>query len=862
MAAPRPVQHPLQPEPTKSSTNMSPNPVPVPGLAPAGPEAYLPAPYGKACAECVKTKRKCMLPASSGECQRCHRLHKVCHRPPTTGVRKRATGSRALSRAALEEKLDNLVNLLQQKSGGQSAAPQPATSSAAVSAAVAIVDVSSTPGSSVSALSPGRIGVGADDTGSASNDAACLTAPSSNRATLQDLAEVSASASSTVLLARQPDLTQSSLKPAQQARQQQQRNQKPPLPPLPQPYPLQQQQQQQPHQQPQQQQHPKPSSNAPQPLHHTRNTHLVPLQPPAQQTSTQPPLQHDSTQPQQSSMYPYSILSVSSLGSQMPSTASKPPPTTKRAVMPNIFNPAREFINNYIQGDILHHKSSATETPSWVPQEFTPQEEEAMFNRFRTENMKYFPFVYIPSNTSASCVKNERPFLWLAIVNVTSKITSVQTRMSKLIREVISQLIMTDQSATLDVLQGLVVFLGWGNHQMSNDLKPFMCMYINITMGILSVININKTQNEYLASQDPNPPPSFSDREMDEKRAALGCYFISSSLSYFLHIGSSIPSMPWMPYMEDYLLEIALKQDSPYDNILVIMTRCQLVTMEATKLFREINDRNDSKIGSTIITQTMQCKMLQSRISEIKEMISPEIRDNYIVQSVVNTAEIAIHDVSCWDIPPSEPWVNTERVNILGHCFHLLRDWFDSFFGVPVKTYMSLPFNVWFQIFRNCCILCKLTTIDQKGWDRAYVRQTLDVIAVIERISNNFTSAASESGIVVDTSPGDDVFSRSRRPLFHMRSAWESHLIKITGTAFTGTFGAGIGAITPADSTLDNNGQVAGAPSMVMSSFTANTQATTTTTNGSVPQPLGEAISLDFGIDFDWFSDIYSYGRI
>ncbi|KAH8196146.1 hypothetical protein TruAng_009681 [Truncatella angustata] len=71
------------------------------------------APYGHACANCSKAKTRCISRAGE-RCERCHRLDKDC--TPSTAVRKRQ-GSKpstpSTKRARLEERLDDLVTLLQ-----------------------------------------------------------------------------------------------------------------------------------------------------------------------------------------------------------------------------------------------------------------------------------------------------------------------------------------------------------------------------------------------------------------------------------------------------------------------------------------------------------------------------------------------------------------------------------------------------------------------------------------------------------------------------------------------------------------------------------------------------------------------------
>ncbi|KAH7089109.1 hypothetical protein FB567DRAFT_324960 [Paraphoma chrysanthemicola] len=77
-------------------------------------DAANPAPYGKSCSQCVRAKCRCMI-RSEGACERCVRLNKEC--VPSSSVRKKSSRKTASSkRTQLEDKLDDIVNLLRTQS--------------------------------------------------------------------------------------------------------------------------------------------------------------------------------------------------------------------------------------------------------------------------------------------------------------------------------------------------------------------------------------------------------------------------------------------------------------------------------------------------------------------------------------------------------------------------------------------------------------------------------------------------------------------------------------------------------------------------------------------------------------------------
>ncbi|KFY07957.1 hypothetical protein V492_06681 [Pseudogymnoascus sp. VKM F-4246] len=83
-------------------------------------QAQVYASYGKACLYCVKSKTRCVSIPNGPKCERCQRLKKECQ--PASTVRKkriskRPAASASAKTAALEQKLDSIVQILQRSQG-------------------------------------------------------------------------------------------------------------------------------------------------------------------------------------------------------------------------------------------------------------------------------------------------------------------------------------------------------------------------------------------------------------------------------------------------------------------------------------------------------------------------------------------------------------------------------------------------------------------------------------------------------------------------------------------------------------------------------------------------------------------------
>lgn len=93
--------------------------------------------------------------------------------------------------------------------------------------------------------------------------------------------------------------------------------------------------------------------------------------------------------------------------------------------------------------------------------EISLDDAERHLHYFRTYMLRYFPFVYLPSTMTARQLYQQRPFFWRCIMAASSKSTAKQVALCESIRRFISESMIMEHNRDLDLLLGLLVFLGW-----------------------------------------------------------------------------------------------------------------------------------------------------------------------------------------------------------------------------------------------------------------------------------------------------------------------------------------------------------------------------------------------------------------
>ncbi|TDZ38782.1 Transcriptional regulator WAR1 [Colletotrichum spinosum] len=475
----------------------------------------------------------------------------------------------------------------------------------------------------------------------------------------------------------------------------------------------------------------------------------------------------------------------------------------------------------------------------------SPDEAEALFEAFRGQNMLYFPFLHFRATMTARELRAEKPFLWICIMTVTSRVASQQLALGERVRQITGQKLIVDNERSIDYLLGLLCVLGWANHQLGN--KPFMCLFCQVAIGLVFDLGLNKdpvdTLNPFLCwkaaqEKDKNNQQSLllrnqQPRTMEQRRAILAAYIITSSVSGFL---GKMDPLRWTPHMEECLQVLDQQPGTPADRTLVALTKMRLLNEEASRLSwrpEVIYDATDA----AKTPPSMYVKLLRGQLQKVIQALPSELQSSDTVISQLHCTELAIQEIALSSktgacVPSNLP--DVARLDILYACLHAVKSWFEHFFTLPPAAYYAIPFLVFAQLSHCTIALYRLSILDDPVWDRQSVRSTIDLIATMEEVANRFTRVIIEAGLSIDIEEGN-AFAKAVKTMRGLKSTWESAL----------------GPFNPAATT------------------TAVTTTTTTTgppvlnVMGPPPAPGGVELEMaQFGVDYmienRWFTDIFA----
>ncbi|PMD42861.1 hypothetical protein L207DRAFT_486635 [Hyaloscypha variabilis F] len=389
---------------------------------------------------------------------------------------------------------------------------------------------------------------------------------------------------------------------------------------------------------------------------------------------------------------------------------------------------------------------------------------EEYLRSFQINNLQYFPFMYIPPTTSAQQLQQEKPFLWLCIMAVSSKSTSQQQALGSEIRHAVAHEVVVQLSRNLEFLLGILIFIAWSHYQVNS--KPFLSVFTQLAASLVYDLGLNMP-----VPKDIQIIPCLKERfmkpttprTMEERRAVLGCFLITSIISSFLQ---KMDPLRWTPHMDECLQFIDEAKDCHNDAILVQLVRLQLIV-------EKVGGRPVDEAAMESFEQITEALPFQSQLHDIKVQLISEPKPSAVLLLHLYSIEL---DMA---ISPSFLYTNQltfQQRTCLGAALESIKSWLEVFFTIAPADYVGISFPITTQLVRCLLTLSRLTTLETLSWDEHCVWKKSDALSVLDRVINNMEQVEIVAHLDNGGSPGADVFASTARMFRSLRSGWEASL--------------------------------------------------------------------------------------
>lgn len=373
------------------------------------------------------------------------------------------------------------------------------------------------------------------------------------------------------------------------------------------------------------------------------------------------------------------------------------------------------------------------------------------------------PFVVLPINCTAQQLYTEKPTLLHAIVVVSSfhSLAEQQSNVKRLLRN-LSERIMINCEKSIDILQAIMVFVGWYHPHIFWSQQCTNLLHLAIAMVI--DLGFDRPQNQcqdFRKATHRAIHGGSSERvhTAEELRLLLGAFYLTSTLSSSF---KKIDAMPWTPYMEQALqtLESAVGQDS--DLLLVQLVRLQ-----------------------HLIEETVNVSMSQGAIQMYVKAFAADLarlrrNDTNKGSNVYLELQYRVTEVLVWEIALNDLQENCTplrcRLDDMCQLIDALRSYLDLFFTLPQASYLTMPFSVFAQFAHSFIVLIKIASLEVEGWDMQTLTSRIDFLEAVEQAAIRFEGAATSKPDNLDIK--NDHFSKWALRVRWMKTVYEAKFVQ------------------------------------------------------------------------------------
>ncbi|KAK2810165.1 hypothetical protein FQN50_003135 [Emmonsiellopsis sp. PD_5] len=416
--------------------------------------------------------------------------------------------------------------------------------------------------------------------------------------------------------------------------------------------------------------------------------------------------------------------------------------------------------------------SESTRSPTPLQDESTyiiePEKATEFFNNFRTLHLDYLPFFHIPPHVTWQQLRRERPFLWLCIMGISVKTVAEREPFHKKIKSLVCEKVIADVNPDIDILLGIIAFVSWATYSK----QPCLSSFAHIITGIICDLGLNKAPPKAVALWQPfnhpaDPAPQCAaERTMEERRAVLASFLVTSSLALSKE---KVDSLHWTPHMEENLHILEFSKECPGDELLVALVRIQLATDKFSRFHRD-----EEMDGPT----PFYISALQSELETVKQCIPLHLQQHKTVLVYLAYAELIIHERTILKYPSSPSALDIHRVNSLFTSNRAAKLHLDLWLSLSPEEYMSVPVLIVFQTFRAAADLYKLFTLEDPAWENTVIQNNANMLEILDYLILRMQKAADYAS----AGPRESVFEKGIKLYAWTRQAWQ---VKLFGTSDT-----------------------------------------------------------------------------
>uniref|UniRef100_A0A8H7N071 Zn(2)-C6 fungal-type domain-containing protein n=1 Tax=Bionectria ochroleuca TaxID=29856 RepID=A0A8H7N071_BIOOC len=342
-------------------------------------------------------------------------------------------------------------------------------------------------------------------------------------------------------------------------------------------------------------------------------------------------------------------------------------------------------------------QSCTCNTPADNDDHMPLESDEALLAIYRSQLSARFPFVIIPASSTLRQLQTERPFLFKVVRMVASvrNLTSIRGQ-SRSILQHISEAMLLRSERSIDLLQGILVFLGFYHYHCMTHAQFGNLVHLSASLVEDMNLNVSYSPQNSAGILPLMRGQGARSRTNEENRTLLGVWYMSSNAALVTkHLGPA----RYTKDLDHCLRELESIAEYESDQLAVQLVRFQNTTNKIFH-FHCRDQQMDELPGAQKVSDTECLEVFQAELDNLWNASSPKLRSNCLISCHYRSAYLQLLEplLTGAHLPgavsqtfDSLSLSGLFKVNLFSHFTAALKAWFDTWLALPVCSYFHMP---------------------------------------------------------------------------------------------------------------------------------------------------------------------------
>lgn len=346
------------------------------------------------------------------------------------------------------------------------------------------------------------------------------------------------------------------------------------------------------------------------------------------------------------------------------------------------------------------------------------ESDETLLSIYRNQLSSRLPFVIIPAGTTARQLQATRPLLMKVIRMVASvRHLRLMRGQSRAVMEHISHAILLRSERSLDLLQGILVFLGSYHYhcmthaQFNNLTRLAVSLVEEMDLTTCPKSQQRRSQLPLLRAEEP------MSRTNDERRALLGVWYMSSNAGLVVN---QLAVAKFTKCLDQCLTELEDAGEYKTDQLAVQLVRIQRLTEEICHFHSRGFLMDEQLGGSPEASMTARLEAFRVELDRLRNALPPKLKSDYLLSCYYHSAHLRIFEplLAGSHLPDAESQsfasLSLSGVlisDVFSRFTAALKAWLDNWLAIPVCSYFYMPQPAYAQLVHAAMMLSRWTRV-------------------------------------------------------------------------------------------------------------------------------------------------------